>query len=543
MKGNMNLPLILVVTVSLAPLVQSTNPRPHVIIMLADDLAFGDVSYHSNETNGAIETPNIDALADAGIKFENYYVQPTCTPTRSQLMTARYQIHTGLMHGVIQPPQPSCIPLDEKLLPEYMKDYGYSTHMVGKWHLGMYKPACRPTNRGFDSHYGILLGAGGYYSHTSSYYMKAEDVTFTGKDYRYTYSGVTDDEIQEEYDQNYTTTLYIDRAKEIIDTYSGTSNSDISPLFLYVAFQTPHKPIEVPNSFVQPYNGGPLTGTRKQYAGLVGSLDYAVGEIVQKLKDVGIYDESIIIFSTDNGGADQPSSNWPLRGAKHTLWEGGIRGVGFVTSPNFIPNCNVGSVKHDLVHVSDWLPTIVEGALQETVTPPTNKSLDGVNVWNYISKCKVKRTLRRELLHNIDPFYLQGRIKDSDYVNGVLQTPATFDTSIHAALRVGDMKIMTGEQGSMDRTPPPESGLATPVETLNQTQSVRLFNIADDPYEETDLSTTADPALFQSMLDKLADYWESSDRVAILYPQYETEADPETDGYWRPWRNDDESLI
>lgn len=92
MKGNMNLPLILVVTVSLAPLVQSTNPRPHVIIMLADDLAFGDVSYHSNETNGAIETPNIDALADAGIKFENYYVQPTCTHTRSQLMTARYQV-------------------------------------------------------------------------------------------------------------------------------------------------------------------------------------------------------------------------------------------------------------------------------------------------------------------------------------------------------------------------------------------------------------------------------------------------------------------
>ncbi|KAJ8029194.1 Arylsulfatase B [Holothuria leucospilota] len=206
----------------------AANPRPHIIIMLADDLGYSDVSYHSSVSGSVIKTPNINDLAKNGVTLENYYVQPTCTPTRSQLLTGRYQIHTGLMHGVIQPPQPSCIPLNETLLPEIMKDYGYSTHIVGKWHLGMYKPACLPTERGFDSHFGILLGAGKYYSHTYSYNLKAEGVTMEGKDFRFTTDGVDDDKVQETYKGIYATTAYVERVKEIIDETAESSSVSYS---------------------------------------------------------------------------------------------------------------------------------------------------------------------------------------------------------------------------------------------------------------------------------------------------------------------------
>ncbi|KAJ8029197.1 Arylsulfatase B [Holothuria leucospilota] len=445
------------------------------------------------------------------------------------------------MHGVIQPPQPSCIPLDETLLPEIMKDYGYSTHIVGKWHLGMYKPACLPTERGFDSHFGILLGAGEYYNHTYSYYLNSEDVTMEGKDFRFTADGVADDKVQETYDGVYSTTAYVGRVKEIIDETAESS----SPLFLYVAFQNVHKPIEVPSEYVALYNGGPLSGTRKRYAGMVSALDDAVGEIVSELKTAGLYNDSVIIFSTDNGGVHIPSNNWPLRGAKHSLWEGGIRAVGFVHSRAYIPSCNVGKISQDLIHVSDWLPSLAEGLLEETLPEPSDnaKALDGINVWDYFAECFVEEPLRNELLHNIDPLYLAGRVKANQYsADGILQVSETFDTSIHAALRVGDMKILTGKQGSLLREPPPESSSTAPTETVNEDQSVWLFNITADPYELNDLSTE-EAEIVNEMVAKLAEYWESDKRANILFPQSELEADPGEEGYWGPWRNDDESLI
>ncbi|KAJ8022026.1 Arylsulfatase B [Holothuria leucospilota] len=132
---------------------KSYKGPPHIIFFLADDLGWNDVGYHA-KARSLIRTPNLDRLAYDGVRLENYYVQPVCSPTRSQLMTGRYQIRMGIQHTNFSPGETLCLPLNETLLPEALRWEGYATHAVGKWHLGMAKRACLPTRRGFDSFFG-----------------------------------------------------------------------------------------------------------------------------------------------------------------------------------------------------------------------------------------------------------------------------------------------------------------------------------------------------------------------------------------------------
>ncbi|XP_030015287.1 arylsulfatase I-like isoform X2 [Sphaeramia orbicularis] len=352
--------------------------QPHIIFILIDDQGFNDIGYH----NPTIQSPTLDKLAAEGVKLENYYVQPICTPSRSQLMTGRYQIHTGLQHSIIRPSQPSCLPSHMDTLPQRLQQLGYSTHMVGKWHLGFYRKACLPTRKGFDSFFGSLTGSVDYYS-----YGSCDGPGVCGYD-------LHDDEgVAWGYEGKYSTTLFTQRARKVLEGHQPTER----PLFLLLSLQAVHTPLQPPKSYIYPYRDMANVARRK-FAAMVSTVDEAVRNVTYALRKYGYYKNSVIIYSTDNGA--QPftgGSNWPLRGRKGTYWEGGVRGVAFVHSPLLKRRRRVST---DLLHITDWFPTLVGLAGGNISQSP---GLDGFDVWSTISEGKASP--RKEILHNIDPLH------------------------------------------------------------------------------------------------------------------------------------------
>ncbi|KAK5860392.1 hypothetical protein PBY51_021873 [Eleginops maclovinus] len=352
--------------------------QPHIIFILIDDQGFNDIGYH----NPTIKTPTLDKLAAEGVTLENYYVQPICTPSRSQLLTGRYQIHTGLQHSIIRPSQPSCLPAHMDTLPERLREAGYSTHMVGKWHLGFYRKACLPTRKGFDSFFGSLTGSVDYYS-----YGSCDGPGLCGYDLH------EDESVAWGQEGKYSTTLFTQRARKILETHDPTDR----PLFLLLSLQAVHTPLQTPKSYIYPYRDMDNIARRK-FAAMVSTVDEAVRNVTYALRKLGYYRNSVIIYSTDNGA--QPftgGSNWPLRGRKGTYWEGGVRGVAFVHSPLLKRRRRVSKA---LLHITDWFPTLVGLAGGNT---SQSRGLDGFDVWPTISEGK--ESPRQEILHNIDPLH------------------------------------------------------------------------------------------------------------------------------------------
>src|SRR5215203_2495784 len=208
-----------------------TPPRPNLLFLLADDLGWGDVGFHGSE----IKTPAIDALAAAGARLEQFYVQPVCSPTRAAFMTGRYPIRHGLHIGVVRPWANYGLPLEERTLPQALKTVGYATAITGKWHLGHFQPAYLPTRRGFDHQYGHYNGALDYFTH----------VRDGGFDWH------RDDKACR--DEGYSTHLIAKEAAAFVAETAGKK-----PFLLYVPFNAVHTPHQVPEDYLKPYAA--LTG-------------------------------------------------------------------------------------------------------------------------------------------------------------------------------------------------------------------------------------------------------------------------------------------
>ncbi|KAG7236597.1 hypothetical protein INR49_000720 [Caranx melampygus] len=373
------------------PQSHETEPKqkkqPHIIFILTDDQGFNDIGYH----NPTIKTPTLDKLAAEGVTLENYYVQPICTPSRSQLITGRYQIHTGLQHSIIRPRQPSCLPSHMDTLPERLREAGYSTHMVGKWHLGFYRRACLPTRKGFDTFFGSLTGSVDYYS-----YGSCDGPGLCGYD-------LHDDEgVAWGQEGKYSTTLFTQRARKILESHDPAGR----PLFLLLSLQAVHTPLQPPKPYIYPYRDMANVARRK-FAAMVSTVDESVRNVTYALRKYGYYKNSVIIYSTDNGA--QPftgGSNWPLRGRKvafknfmseRNVLGGGVRGVAFVHSPLLRHRRRVSKA---LLHITDWFPTLV-GLAGGNISQ--SQGLDGFDVWPTISEGK--ESPRQEILHNIDPLH------------------------------------------------------------------------------------------------------------------------------------------
>lgn len=475
--------------------------QPHIVFIVADDYGYNDVGYHGSE----IKTPVLDRLAAEGVKLENYYVQPICSPTRTQLMTGRYQIHTGTQHSLFWPLRPHGMPLSDPTFADKLREAGYSTHAVGKWHLGFFKREYLPMNRGFDSFFGILNGKADHFQYNVS------AMSYNGLDL---YDGIK--KVNEVYRGQYSTSLYTKKTIELLEAHDKSK-----PLFVYVAFQAVHAPLQVPEQYLQQYQH--ITDEKRRlYAGMTSAMDEAVGQIVEAFKTRGLWNDTLLVFSTDNGGqVSEGGNNWPLRGWKGSLWEGGIKAVGFVHGAML----NIkGTVSKELIHVSDWFPTLIRvanGSLKGT------NALDGVDQFKTISFGT--KSGRQTILHNIDPLMP---------LVGTEHRSWPFDVRQRAALRHGDWKIITGDPGNGSWIVPPTVGSPLNAQkskyyTRQKGKNVWLFNIKHDPFEMNDLSDSK-AEVVQELLNMLANYSKSS--VPCFYPDNDIMANPQIHGgYWGPW--------
>ncbi|GFO01322.1 sulfatase 1b, partial [Plakobranchus ocellatus] len=340
---------------------------PHIVFIVADDLGWNDVGWHNPE----ILTPNLNSLAARGVKLESSYVLPTCTPSRNSFMTGRFAFHTELQRA-LDPSEPNFLPLKYPTIAEKLKHQGYATHMVGKWHLGYCDEKYTPVRRGFDSFLGFYMGSQGYFNHQrtvtveetvsssamfssfghvlmSSFMNVRATGSATGHDFRFNTS------IWLKADGQYSTHVFAERAIEVIKRHDRSV-----PLFLYLPFQAPHSPLEVPKKYELLYSHID-SRIRRVFSGMVSALDEAVGRISDALHETGLMENLLLVFTSDNGGYPfMGGNNMPLRGSKNTNWEGGTRVPTFVYSPTLLQR--KGYTSNGLFHAVDWFPTFLDVA-------------------------------------------------------------------------------------------------------------------------------------------------------------------------------------
>lgn len=432
--------------------------KPNIVIILADDLGWGDVGYNG----GDIKTPCIDRLAKDGVVLNYFYTAPICSPTRAGLLTGRYPNRFGLRQTVIPPWSEFGVDTTEVFLSDMLAEAGYVHRAAfGKWHLGHSKRAYLPLQRGFTRFYGHYNGAIDYFTHMRE--------------------GELDWHRNEEtcYDEGYATDLITKEAVESIRQYAKES----SPFFIYVAYNAPHSPLQAKEDDLRLYgyeNDKPLYGSGKQelagrgntkrqtYLAMVAAMDRGIGEILSALKEAGISEQTLVLFFSDNGAAPgYGGSSGELRGAKFTEWEGGVRAPAIVKWPAGFAG---GRISNQVTGYIDVVPTIrdVLGLSTDLIKP-----LDGISIWPVLSGSRA--TIPRE-------FYLG---------YGTLITENRW-------------KLVKAGSGN----------------SRMEIQEDMLFDIQMDPYEKKDLKTQF-PSVYRQMLRQVTQVYDAiPSQVSV--PSYET---------------------
>lgn len=403
------------------PVSADERGAPNIVFILTDDQGWADIGYHGSD----VQTPNLDRLAAEGVRLNQHYVYPTCSPTRVALIGGRYPSR----YGVLAPLGATThMKGTDAHLPRTLQSLGYKTHISGKWHIGE-TPEHRPLNYGFTTSYGYLRGQIDPYTHR---YKFGDHVTWH-----------RNDEFIEE--AGHVTDLITDEAVRVIEEAGD------EPFFLYVAHHSPHSPLNEPPKWIAPYDETIDDVWRRHFAAAITHVDHEVGRIIDALERTGKRQNTLIIYSSDNGGQRNWSApenqyngryaahktlgnNEPLRGWKGDVYEGGIRVPAFVNWPGVLESGRVLDVP---THTCDWAPTLIRlagGDVQQ------DWKLDGLDIWPLLS--------------------------DPDHPAG--SRTMYWRTPRRSAVRDGDWKLIT------DRSH----------------QNPELFNLADDPYEQTDLAGT-----------------------------------------------------
>jgi arylsulfatase A-like enzyme len=354
----------------LAPLhaenADSARSKPDILVIVADDLGYGDVGVHGGRD---VPTPNLDALAASGIRCTNGYVSaPYCSPSRAGFLTGRYQTRFGHEFNPHEGDEKQLgLPLDQRTIADRLRSAGYATGLIGKWHQG-FTPPFQPQSRGFDDYFGFLVGGHNYLLH------KDADGQFGSA---YSFNMIYRGRQLQKLD-GYTTDLFTDEAIAFMDRHTD------KPWFLYLAYNAVHTPLEVLEKYGARVPASVKDADRRGYLSLLVGLDDAVGRVTSHIRMRHREKNTLIFFFSDNGGSGRKpylaynaAINTPLRGDKGQTLEGGIRVPYFVAWPGALP---AGTTYAQPVSTLDILPTACAVA-----DAPVDAKVDGVNLLPYLT--------------------------------------------------------------------------------------------------------------------------------------------------------------
>jgi arylsulfatase A len=404
---------------------QQPERRPNVVLIMTDDMGYGDLpSYGGTD----IRTPNIDRLVREGVRLTDFYANgATCTPTRAGLITGRYQqrfeLEAPLGAGGATDSARGLKPTGRSL-PQLLRNGGYATALVGKWHLG-WKPEFSPTAHGFEYFFGFKSGYLDYYQHTTGGNSPLKADLFEN-----------DGPVEV---PGYMTDLITDRSIRFIEQHAQR------PFFIDVAYNAPHWPYQVPGKpsvardagrHLTPFDDS--TSTRADYVAMMEHMDGGVGRILETLDRLGIRDNTIVIFTNDNGG-EWLSRNGPLFHHKSSVWEGGIRVPAIVRWPGRIP---AGSVSRQVGITMDLTASILAAT---GTAVPADASLEGVNLFPILQGRAPE--IERTLFWRVTLARTQRAVRSGDWKLVIDGRPMLFNLRDD----VGERRNLIGEQTAVAR--------------------------------------------------------------------------------------------
>lgn len=417
--------------------------RPNILFIIVDDLGYGDLSCYGAPD---LQTPHIDALFDEGIRFDQFYANcPVCSPSRAAILTGLYPDKAGVP-GVIRTPLPNAVPNWGKLredavtLPEVLKKSGYHTAAIGKWHLGLNEPD-RPNDRGFDFFHGFLGDMmDDYYKHLrhGKHYMRKD--------------------LEPIHPEGHATDLFSDWSIDYLEERTSGDAAD-QPFFLYLAYNAPHTPIQPPQDWLEKVKAREkgIEEKRAKLVALIEHMDHGIGRVIEALKKSGVYQNTVTVFTSDNGGqVNVGGRNAPFRGGKQEMWEGGLRVGTCVVWPEVI---EAGQVNGDHVSLGmDFYPTLAE--------------LAGAPIQHGIDGRSFAPLLKGEPFEDAPRDLFWVRLEGNQKYGGIP----------YHAVRRGDWKLLRN------------TGF----------ESYQMFNLARDPGETTPIERQKAPQkyneLFQSLM-------------------------------------------
>lgn len=402
-----------------AAVLRAQDNRPNVLIILTDDQGYHDVSYYGTAD---IQTPNIDRLASEGMRFDNFYANSSvCSPTRAALLSGQYQDYTGVPGVIRTDPKNSWGYLDPDavMMPSVMQQDGYHTALIGKWHLGLESPNT-PNERGFDHFHGWL--------------GDMMDDYWTHRRHGINYMRLNHDTIDPE---GHATDLFTEWSVDYLNERSARPE----PFLLFLAYNAPHFPVQPPDDWLQRVKEREpeIHDARAELAAFIEHMDHGIGKVIQALRDNGQYDNTLIIFTSDNGGhGPSMANNGPLRGAKQSMYEGGLKVPAVVAWQGHI---KPGNSSQRISLTMDIFPTIFEAAGIRY-----NGPLDGESF--------LPTLMGEEQAARNEPVYFSRREGGTRYGGLTIQ-----------AVRQGDWKLLQNSPFS----------------------SQELYNLKNDPAEENNL--------------------------------------------------------